>query len=219
VGHTFGLGHVLSAPTNDAMNYNGRPGMDMLQMLLDPDEGRFLQAFFSRKASADNSILAGFLRVLFSWKATGENAILIKYWDFLRKRDEARGEFLNLQWLLSGGCGVSAVTPECQARYRELLYLLIPFGNWLQTVRRTDRILNCGTAADQVPVVRFQFQCPNAWETLTPTPEAGAPTLAIEELQPLPHSANQLTAQRFPARSPTLSGVYHSRDTRVLSGT
>lgn len=42
----------------------------------------------------------------------------------------------------------------------------------LQTARN-DRILNCGQASDQPLWVRFQYRCPNRWETLSPTEEAG----------------------------------------------
>jgi hypothetical protein len=129
-----------------------RPGLSIVQMLTDPDEGRFLQVIFT---AADNG------------RAFPE------YAEYLRGRDEVRSEFLRLEHLLSGPGTLEGVEPQRQDRYRELLRLLAPWDGWLRIVKRNDRILNCGQAAPQALAVRFAYQCPNQWETLSPTGEAG----------------------------------------------
>jgi hypothetical protein len=128
------------------------PEMGIVQMLTDPDEGRFLQELLG---PADN------------------RRTLLKYADHLGGRDEVRCEFLRLEQLLSGTDHLDEIGPERQARYRELLRLLAPLPGWLRIVKRNDRILNCGQASTLPLVVRFRYQCPNQWETLPPTQEAG----------------------------------------------
>jgi hypothetical protein len=138
----FGLGGLLMI----------RPGMSIVQMLTDPDEGRFLQVIV---APADNG------------------RALPGYADYLRGRDDVRSEFLRLDHLLSGPGTLDGVGRQRQDRYRVLLRLLAPWDGWLRIVKRNDRILNCGQAAPQPLAVRFGYQCPNQWETLSPTEEAG----------------------------------------------
>lgn len=43
-----------------------------------------------------------------------------------------------------------------------------PYG-WWKVVRPVPWVLNCGEAAEEPPPVRFAFECPRSWETLTPT--------------------------------------------------
>jgi hypothetical protein len=54
-----------------------------------------------------------------------------------------------------------------------LLHILRPYAMWLKCVTRNDRILNCGQATMRLPTIRFQYECPNRWEAMSPTAEAG----------------------------------------------
>ena len=128
-----------------------RPGFSVMDMLTDRDEGRFLLAFF---ATADN------------------RHTLLTYAGHLRGRDEVREEFLRLEYLLSRTDHIDEIGRQSQARYRELLRLLVPFAEWLRIVKQNDRILNCGQGPPQPLAVRFRYQCPNQWETLSLTQEA-----------------------------------------------
>ena len=103
-----------------------RPGMFILQMLTDPDEGRFLQGLL---ALADG------------------RRTLLEYADYLYERDEVRCEFLRLEHLLSATEDLDKVNPEQQARHRELFRLLAGLAGWLRIVKRTARLLNCGQAS------------------------------------------------------------------------
>ena len=128
------------------------PDSSLFQMLSVPDEGPFLRALLGQPRRA--------------------NAML-DYAHYLEDRQDRRGEFLRLEHLLSGRVPGADVTPARQARHGELLRALAPFAAWLGVVRQTDRVLNCGLATDQPPVVRFRFRCPRSWEDLRPTPEGG----------------------------------------------
>ena len=98
---------------------------------------------------------------------------MLDYARYLEDRQDRRGEFLRLEHLLSGRVPGADVTPARQARHGELLRALAPFAAWLGVVRQTDRVLNCGLAADRPPVVRFRFRCARSWEGLAPTPKTG----------------------------------------------
>ena len=113
------------------------PGMTFEQMANDPDEGRLLGAL---------------------WSDPDEETGWLAYAGFLESVGEPRGDFLRLERLLSGKVGRVELTPACQARYRELLELLTPFGLWLVLIRRVDRLLNCGQASALPLRVRFQCQ-------------------------------------------------------------
>jgi hypothetical protein len=66
----------------------------------------------------------------------------------------------------------ASIPPAAQARYQELLAQVSRYQAWLPLVKKNDRILNCGSAAGEPRKIRFPFECPNQWETLTLTPEA-----------------------------------------------
>lgn len=152
-----------------------RPGWSIVQMLSDPDEGRFLQALL---ASADHhrSWLARasrtVLRALKLLTPADNRRTLLAYADHLGGRDVLRNELLRLEYLLSDNGNLGEIGPEQQSRYRELLGLLTPWAGWLWIIKRNDRLLNCGQASTWPLGVRFRYQCPNHWETLSPTPEA-----------------------------------------------
>lgn len=126
------------------------------QMLSDPDEGPLLLAIlgFAQDQAADDSV----------W---------LRYAKMLEGRKDPRGEFLRLAHRLSARGPRDEFTSAQRARYRQLLQLLRPYTVWLKFVTRNDRILNCGQASKRSSTVRFQYACPNRWETMSPTREAG----------------------------------------------
>ncbi len=125
-------------------------------MLSDPDEGPFLQAI-----------------VCVPPEQPTDDAVWLRYAELLESRKDPRGEFLRLDRGLSVQGSLDELTSVHQARYRQLLHLLRPYAIWLNFVTRNDRILNCGQASLRPLAVRFQYACPNRWETLSPTLEAG----------------------------------------------
>jgi uncharacterized protein (TIGR02996 family) len=127
-----------------------------IQMLEDPDEGPFLRTILG---SLDSQ--------------TADAAVWLRYAEFLEDRNDPRGEFVRLEHLLSARDSPEAVASIHQARYARLLELLEPYEMWLRLVIRNDRLLNCGQATDHRLAMRFHFTCPNRWETMAPTPEAG----------------------------------------------
>jgi hypothetical protein len=129
-----------------------KPGLSIIEMVTDSDEGSYLQAVFA---------------------APHPHAALVEYANHLHGRDDLRSEFLRLEGLLAGPEPLGEHHRALQARYAELLAVLEPFGFWLQLVRRGNRLLNCGRTRTELPVVRFSFQCPKQWEELAPTAEPG----------------------------------------------
>ena len=127
-----------------------------LEMLKDPDEGPFLQAMLCR--SPDQ---------------TADDAVWLRYAELLESRNDPRGEFLRLDRRLSARGPLDDSDSANQARYRQLLHRLRPYATWLMFVARNDRVLNCGQAPTRPLAVRFRYECPNHWETMAPTPEAG----------------------------------------------
>lgn len=121
-------------------------------MLTDPDEGTFLEFLSS---------------------SPNDHSSLLTYAEYLRDKDKMRSEFLRLEYLLAGKENLGGLNLEQQIRYRELLNMLDPFEKWLQLVRRNNRLMNCPQSLQQPFHVRFEFRCPNLWETLTPTEESG----------------------------------------------
>jgi uncharacterized protein (TIGR02996 family) len=129
-----------------------RPRSDFFEILRDPDEGPFLEAIARRP---------------------DDHSLWLAYADRLEELRDGRGEFLRLECLLSSPDRGAEITPAQQARYQELLGLLDQYGRWIRLVKRNDRILNCGKATAEPLTVRFRYECPNQWETLAPTGEAG----------------------------------------------
>lgn len=125
-----------------------QPGWTPLQMMMDPDEGRFL---------VKHTPLAGSRRAL------------LDYATFLEGRDDARAELLRLEHALS-----ASVLPQghdsLQRRRLALQAQLAPFEAWFQLISPTDRLLNCGLATSAPPVPRFTFECPMQWEALSQGP-------------------------------------------------
>ena len=134
-----------------------RPPGNLGEMFSDPDEARFMIPLV--KGQVDYQ----FLRT---------------YADFLEQRQDPRGEWLQLHLLLTNPSQQAQDTEAYRTRYRELLDRLEPtWGGrrmqWLEIVKQTARLLNCGAGAAAPALVRFAFECPNQWETLEPTDAPG----------------------------------------------
>jgi hypothetical protein len=92
--------------------------------------------------------------------------ILADYQAWLLARGDPRGELLQLQAALLA----DPPPPDSDvrmARLRDLLPACDPL--WWGLVERLGHLRNCGAAGDPDPAVRFAFECPNRWESLTPT--------------------------------------------------
>ncbi len=129
-----------------------RAGATQFAMRQDRDEGQFVE------------------RLL--WDPSPEAAFWSAYTAVLEPLDPRRAEFLRLEVLLSGGDREES-TPDRRARYDALLADLADHHGWLSLIRRGHRIRNCGAAPRQDGVVRFAYQCPKQWVTLTPTDRSG----------------------------------------------
>jgi hypothetical protein len=149
-------------------------------MLRDPDEGPFLVSILnisggrprrSRRLARLVTFLGSILNV--STGRAVDDTVWLRSAEFLDKKQDPRGEFLRLDHRLSSQSPPDEITSAQRTRYRGLLHLVSPLPTWLKIVTRNERILNCGEASAQQLVVRFQYACPNQWETLSPTAEAG----------------------------------------------
>jgi hypothetical protein len=121
----------------------------LVRLLHDPIEGPFL-----------GPVLSG--------SATDEDRV--RYIAFLRDRNDARGELLELA--LSLGAEPSVGSTADRKRLEELIARVQP-ADWWRAVRPFVWTLGCGLAKTEPPTVRFAFECPKAWESLAPTRVAG----------------------------------------------
>lgn len=108
------------------------------------------------------------LGALLSGAGTDEDRA--RYSAFLRVRNDARGELLELA--LSLGAEPSVGSTADRKRLEELIARVQP-ADWWRAVRPFVWTLGCGLAKAEPAAVRFAFECPRAWESLAPTSVAG----------------------------------------------
>jgi uncharacterized protein (TIGR02996 family) len=123
-------------------------GRTPIELLSDPDEGRFLQALL---ADPD------------------DDATRLVYADWLEERGDLRGELLRIEAALRKGAQDSEQHAALRARFRALRQTAD--ATWVRLALKDSTVLNCGAASAGAPMIRFAFECPMTWETLKPTPE------------------------------------------------
>jgi hypothetical protein len=91
----------------------------------------------------------------------------VRYADWLRARNEPRGELLTIVDRL-GELPEGAERDAALARLAELESGIADW--WIQLVVRRGRIGNCGAAAGlaEPRYVKFAYECPMSWERLVP---------------------------------------------------
>ena len=176
------------------------PDSSLHQMLTDPDEGPFLWELIGPTSRAP----------------TRRAAVLLDYARHLEGRQDRRGEFLRLEHLLSGPGG--ELTPARQARHRELRLALAPFAAWLEVVRQTDHVLNCGLATDEprrsasgcgAPAPGRDCPRPPSRGCASATPASGRSTTATVSGRPS-STPSRAIASRCPGMSRRTPGRYSS---------
>jgi hypothetical protein len=96
-----------------------------------------------------------------------DDAMLARYGDWLRARNEPRGEILALIERLNGGME-GAERDAALARLAVLEDGIAPW--WMLVVVRRGRIGNCGegTASKEPRYVKFAYECPMSWDRMAP---------------------------------------------------
>jgi uncharacterized protein (TIGR02996 family) len=119
-------------------------------ILSNPEERAFLKAL---EADSDNDRLR------------------LAYAEVLAARGDPRGEYLRVECLLAGRLDDPARRQALEGRLEQLAAAVNRL--WAMLVARRSRILNCGGAEGEGPLVRFAYRCPNQWGMLAPTEESG----------------------------------------------
>lgn len=122
-----------------------------------------VDSFFALLASAEE----GPLLTAVMKRQPGDDAPRRAYMNWLLGKGDPRGELLRLVAEL-GAAQPSTQALAQRAHLLELIAAADPV--WCAFIGvSSDEIFGCGAGPKSDPIVRFRFECPNKWETLTPT--------------------------------------------------
>lgn len=119
----------------------------LMDLFNDPDEGVFLRPIITK---------------------SNENISLEEYADWLVGQKDLRGKFLQLLLILNKKTTIEE--KQLQKDYEKLYeYVAKEYSLWLRLIVGQVRIVNCGEAIKEEPVIRFNYQCSKVWELLSIT--------------------------------------------------
>ena len=97
-----------------------------------------------------------------------------RYRAWLAEQGDERAELLAIEDALLRDDVAEGERAKAIARAQEILAKGSSVRKWWSFVARTASIRNCGSAGATARSVRFAYECPRTWETLSPTDDPAA---------------------------------------------